>query len=208
MHRRLSQLSRAQKIVLSVAAVGTAAALAGAGTWATFTSAANADQSVSTGTVVIELGAPGTAANRLTVNATAVAPGDTIQRAVNLSNTGSLALGSLSLSTAATTSSILDTDTTDGLQMAIDRCSVAWTESGTAPAYNYACSGTTTSVVASRPVIGANLAMSNLTVTAPGTTDHLRVTVSLPSAAGNSFQGKSSTISYTFTATQRAGTSR
>lgn len=208
MHHRLSRLSRAQKVLLSVAAVGTAAALAGAGTWATFTSSANADQSVSTGTVVIELGAPGTAANRLTVNATAVAPGDTIQRAVDLSNTGSLALGSLSLSTAATTSSILDTDTTDGLQMAIDRCSVAWTETGTAPAYNYSCSGTTASVLATRPVIGANLALSNISATAPGTTDHLRVTVSLPSTAGNTFQAKTSTIAYTFTATQRAGTSR
>lgn len=208
MHQRLSRLSRAQKVLLSVAAVGTAAALAGAGTWATFTSSANADQSVSTGTVVIELGAPGTAANRLTVNATSVAPGDTIQRAVNLSNTGSLALGSLSLSTAATTSSILDTDTTDGLQMTIDRCSVAWTETGTAPAYNYSCSGTTASVLATRPVIGANLALSNITATAPGTTDHLRVTVSLPSTAGNTFQAKTSTIAYTFTATQRAGTSR
>lgn len=208
MHHRLAHLSRAQKVLLSVAAVGTAAALAGAGTWATFTSSANADQSVSTGTVVIELGAAGTAANRLTVNATGVAPGDTIQRAVNLSNTGSLALGSLSLSTAATTSSILDTDTTDGLQMAIDRCSVAWTETGTAPAYNYSCSGTTASVLASRPVIGANLALSNITATAPGTTDHLRVTVSLPSTAGNTFQAKTSTIAYTFTATQRAGTSR
>jgi hypothetical protein len=34
------------------------------------------------------------------------------------------------------------------------------------------------------------------------------VTVSLPTSADNTFQAKSSTISYTFTATQRAGTSR
>lgn len=208
MHHRIARLPRAQKILLSLATVGAAAALAGAGTWATFTSSAQADQPVSTGTVTIALGSPGTAANRLTVAATDVAPGDTIQRAVNLSNTGSIALGSLTLSTVATTSSLLDTDATNGLQMTIERCSVPWTEAGTAPAYTYTCSGTTASVVASRAVIGSNLALSNITATAPGTTDHLRVTLTLPSSADNTFQAKSSTIQYTFTATQRAGTNR
>jgi spore coat-associated protein N len=208
MHHRLAHLSRAQKVLLSLATVGAAAALAGAGTWATFTSSATANQSVSTGTVVIALGSTGTSANRLTVSATDVAPGDTIQRSVDLSNTGSLSLGSLSLSTAATVSSLLDTDATNGLQMTIDRCSAAWTEAGTAPAYTYSCSGTTATVVASRPVIGSNLTLSNVTATAPGATDHLRVTLSLPSTADNTFQAKSSTIAYTFTATQRAGTNR
>ncbi|HEX9993095.1 MAG TPA: TasA family protein [Acidimicrobiales bacterium] len=208
MHERLARLSRAQKVLLSLATVGVAAALAGAGTWATFTSSATANQSVSSGTVVIALGTTGTSANRLTVNATDVAPGDTIQRAVDLSNTGSLSLSGVALTTVATTSSLLDTDATNGLQMVVDRCSVAWTEAGTAPAYTYTCSGTTSSVVASRPVVGSNLAMSNLTATAPGATDHLRVTLSLPTTADNTFQGKSSTISYTFTATQRAGTNR
>lgn len=208
MHHRLARLSRAQKVLLSLATVGAAAALAGAGTWATFTSSATANQSVSSGTVVIELGNAGTSANRLTVNATNVAPGDTVQRAVDLSNSGSLALASITLSTTATTSSLLDTDVTNGLQMVIDRCSVPWTEAGTAPAYTYTCSGTTSTTVASRPVIGANLAMANLTSTAAGSTDHLRVTLSLPTSADNTFQGRTSTISYTFTATQRAGTSR
>jgi spore coat-associated protein N len=41
-----------------------------------------------------------------------------------------------------------------------------------------------------------------------GAANHLRVTVSLPSGAGNSMQGLSSTITYTFTGTQRAGTSK
>jgi len=89
--------------------------------------------------------------------------------------------------------------------MAIDKCSVAWTESG--PPYTYTCSGTTSSVLASAPVIGSNLALSNLTLTA-GSTDHLRVTVTLPGTAGNSLQNLSSTIAYTFTGVQRAGTSQ
>ena len=51
------------------------------------------------------------------------------------------------------------------------------------------------------------MALSNLTLTA-GTTDHLRVTVTLPSTAGNTFQNLSSTVGYTFTGVQRAGTSQ
>lgn len=208
MHERLARVSRGQKVLLSLAALGAAAALAGAGTWATFTSSATAGETVSSGTVVVELGATGTSANRLTVGAAGIAPGDTVQRTVNLTNSGSVGLASITLTTAATTSSTLDTDTVNGLRMAVDRCSVPWTEGGTAPAYTYTCPGTTSTVIATRPVIGANLAMGSITATSPGATDRLRVTLSLPATAGNSFQGKTSTISYTFTATQRPGTDR
>lgn len=208
MRHRIASMTRTRKVLLSFAAVGAAAGLAGAGTWATFTSSATQPNTVSTGTVAVTLGTAGTSANRLSVNAANVAPGDTIQRSLDLTNGGSLNLGSLTLTTTATASSLLDTDATNGLQMAIDRCSTAWTEGGTAPAYTYTCSGTTTSVVAARPVIGANLALANVTATAPSATDHLRVTLTLPSSADNTFQGKSSTISYTFTGTQRAGTDR
>jgi spore coat-associated protein N len=62
-------------------------------------------------------------------------------------------------------------------------------------------------VLSSRAIIGSGLALSNLTMTS-GATNHLRVTVSLPSSAGNALQGLSSTITYTFTGTQRAGTSK
>ena len=89
------------------------------------------------------------------------------------------------------------------LQIAIDKCSQAWTESG--PPYTYTCGGSTSTVLASRALIGSNLTLSNLTLTA-GSTDHLRVTVTFPGGAGNTLQNQSSTISYTFTGNQRAGT--
>ena len=57
-------------------------------------------------------------------------------------------------------------------------------------------------------IIGTNLALSNLSALTNGVTDHLRVTLSFPSAAPNSFQNQSSTVQYTFTGTQRAGTSK
>jgi spore coat-associated protein N len=202
--------SRATKVVASLGMVGVAASVAGLGTFATFTSSTSASHSVATGTVVIALGTPG-AANRLTVNASTVAAGDTIQRAFQLSNSGTIALAAApTLTTTASPSSLLDTDATNGLQMVIDKCSVAWTEAGVSPAYTYTCSGSTTSVLASRAVIGSAISLSNLAdLVAAGTgPDYLRLTLTLPSGTGNTFQGLSSTITYTFNGSQRAATNQ
>jgi len=208
MTRRLGWASaQRRKLLVSLAVISAAASIAGLGTFATFTSSTSASQSVSSGTVTIALGATGASTNRLTVGASNIAPGDTIQRSVDLIDSGSIDLASITLTTNATTSSLLDTDATNGLQMVIDRCSNAWTEGGTAPAYTYTCSGTTSTVLASRAIVGTNLALSNLSALTNGVTDHLRVTLSFPSAAPNSFQNQSSTVQYTFTGTQRAGTS-
>ena len=209
MTRRLGWASaQRRKLLGSLAVISAAAGIAGLGTFATFTSSTSASQSVSSGTVTIALGATGASTNRLTVGASNIAPGDTIQRSVDLIDSGSIDLASITLTTNATTSSLLDTDATNGLQMVIDRCSNAWTEGGTAPAYTYTCSGATSTVLASRAIVGTNLALSNLSALTNGVTDHLRVTLSFPSAAPNSFQSQSSTIQYTFTGTQRAGTSK
>jgi len=209
MNRRLGWASaQRRKLLVSLAVISAAASIAGLGTFATFTSSTSASQSVSSGTVTIALGATGASTNRLTVGASNIAPGDTIQRSVDLIDSGSIDLASITLTTNATTSSLLDTDATNGLQMVIDRCSNAWTEGGTAPAYTYTCSGATSTVLASRAIVGTNLALSNLSALTNGVTDHLRVTLTFPSAAPNSFQNQSSTIQYTFTGTQRAGTNK
>jgi hypothetical protein len=173
--------------------------LVGVGVWATFTSTTSASTSVSSGTVVIQLGATGASTNRLNVNASGIGPGDTVQRSVDLINSGTMNLSTITLTTTATTSSLLDTDPTNGLQMAIDGCSVPWTESGTSPNFTYSCSGSTSIVLASRAVVGSGLALSSLGALTAGVTDHLRVSLTLPIAAGNSFQNQSSTIQYAFT---------
>src|SRR5713101_7368007 len=196
------------KVLLSLLLVATALLLAGLGAYATFTSTTSASHSVTTGTVTIALGATGASTNRLSVNASGVAPGDTIQRSFDLINQGSLNLASVTLTTTATSSSLLDTDATNGLQIVIDRCSVAWTEAGVAPAYTYTCSGATSSVLASRAVIGTNLALSNLGALTAGATDHLRMTLTLPASADNTFQNLTSTIQNSFTGTQRAATNQ
>jgi hypothetical protein len=115
-------------------------------------------------------------------------------------------MASISLTSTATASSLLDTDATNGLQMVVDRCSNVWTESG--PPYTYTCSGATTTIIASRAVIGSNLSMGGLSALTAAGTDHLRLTLTFPSAAGNTFQNQSSTLLYTFTGTQRVATSK
>jgi spore coat-associated protein N len=199
-----------KRLLGSFAVVGAAAAMAGLGTFATFTSSTSATHTISSGTVSIALGATGSA-NRLTVGASNVVPGDTIQRAADLVNNGGASADNLSsvvLTTTASPSSLLDTEATNGLQMTIDKCSVAWTEAGTAPAYTYTCGGTTSTVLASRAVIGSSMALSGLSSLNTGSTDHLRVTLTLPTAAPNSMQGQTSTISYNFVGTQRVAGSK
>jgi predicted ribosomally synthesized peptide with SipW-like signal peptide len=198
--------SRVRKLLASVAVLGAAASIAGLGTFATFTSTTSANHTVASGTVTIALGATGASTNRLTVGASAIAPGDTIQRSVDLIDQGTIDLASITLTTSASPTSLLDSDTSNGLQMVLDKCSVAWTESG--PPYTYTCSGSTSSVLASRPVIGSTLTLSNLGSLVSGATDHLRVTLTFPSGAGNSLQNQSSTVTYSFTGTQRTATNK
>jgi spore coat-associated protein N len=205
----LSLTTVRSKVLVSAALLGTAAAAAGLGTFGSFTSSTSASVTVNSGTVSIALGAASTAANRFSVAANGLVPGDTVQRGVTLTNAaGNQALSSIVLSTTAGTSSKLDTDPTLGLQVKIDSCSTAWTESGTAPAYVYTCSGTTKSVLASRAVIGSNLALANLSSLAPNSVDNLVATLSFPTGADNTFQNQASVISFAFTGTQRAATNQ
>jgi len=205
--RQVKEIYMFKRLIASATILAAAASIASFGTYATFTSSSAASNALDTGSVSIALGAVGPA-NRLTLGASGLLPGDTMQRVIDLQNTGipgSDDLAAVSLTTSASLSSLLDTDATDGLQMAIDRCSVPWTESGTSPAFTYSCSGTTSSVLASQAVIGLNLPLSNLSSLAAGITDHLRVTLTLPSSAPNTMQGLSSTLDYTFVGIQRAG---
>ena len=202
----MRRLAITPKLMASLAVLGAAASIAGLGTFATFTSSTSAqNQALTSGTVSITIGT----ADRLAVGASNLVPGDTIDRAVDINNNGSAGtsqVGSITLTTSASPSSLLDTDATNGLQMNIDSCSVAWTESG--PPYTYTCGGSQSVVLASRAVIGSAISLSNMTALTAGNTDHLRVRLTLPSGAGNTLQNLSSTISYVFTATQRNAASK
>lgn len=201
-----TSLSLQAKLAITAVAVGGTTAVAGLGTFGAFTSTTDASAGVNTGTVRIALGQAGTAANRLTVGAAGLVPGDSLQRAVQLSNTGTEALADLVLTTTASSSSVLDTDQVHGLKLSLDRCSVPWTELTTTPT-TYTCGGTTTSVASSRPVAAGALDVGGPSLVA-GKTDHLRVTLTLPPAADNAFQDKTSTLVFAFTGQQRTATAQ
>lgn len=203
------------KLLLSLAALGTAGAIAGLGTFATFTSTTSASQRVTAGTVSIALGTGGTAANRLTIAATGIVPGDTISRAVDVTSSSTEGLGSVALTTTATVSSLLDTDTTNGLRLTVQRCPTSWTEStANAPAYTYSCTGSSY-VLGTSGTSGGLQAIQTAAVlpglaalTTGSSVDHLLVSLYLPTSAPNTMQGATSTIQYSFTGTQRAGAAR
>ncbi len=204
---RITLTSTGGKVLASTVLVGAAASVAGLGTFGTFTSTTSASAAVASGTVKLEVGAAG-AANRLSVAATGLVPGDTVSRAVTLSNTGDQALAGIGLTTTASPSSKLDTDATMGLQLQIDACSLPWTEAGTSPSYTYTCTGTKSAVLASRAVIGSTASLGTLNALTNGKADNLLVKMTLPEAADNSFQTLASTISFSFTGTQRGATAR
>jgi len=193
------------KIIASVALVGTAAAVAGMGTFGAFTSTTTASQAVAAGSVVIALAAPG-ATNTLNTAVTDLLPGDKVERLATLANTGTSDLNNVTLNTAASgTPSALTIDVTNGLQLTIENCSTPW--AGVAGAYT--CGGTKTTVLAAAPIItGTAKTLTLPTALTAGNTDNLKVITALPATADNGFQNLTSTIGFTFTATQRTAVTK
>ena len=189
-----------------------AASLIGLGAYASFTATTSGTQDVTAGTMTVELGGFG-GNDRLSVAATNVAPGDTMQRSVDVKNTGSIDFSAVTLTTTAAPANVLTSNATNGLQLRVDKCSVPWTESGSSPAFTYACSGTTSAVLeggtpgSSVPVLGASRALSNLLLAATDV-NYLRVTMTFPTTADDTYQGLSTTVTYRFDAAQRAATNR
>jgi hypothetical protein len=202
-----SRTRTARKVLGSLGIVGAAAAVAGMGTFGTFTdSTAPLNASVSSGTLSLDLNATNSTAT-LPLTAAGFVPGDSISRSVDLVNSGNLAMGSIQMNSTATTSSVLDTDKVNGLQLSIKSCSVNWTETVTAGVATYACTGGTTSTLATGPAV-LSATLSNIASINPQGNDHLVVTLSLPTSANDTFQGKTSALTVSFTGVQKTGTNR
>jgi len=218
-----------RKIALSIALLlGAAAALIG-GAFATFTDTVTAGpQLISSGTVKLAVGP----VNDAGTEAKNIAAGDTISREADLNSTGAtLADKEITLKFSAAPTSKLDSDATNGLQVSIQACSVAWTRKVEAPPppFKYTCGGVesavkiggaaTTSVSALETTAQPLTPLNSL---ATGGQDYLVFTLELPAAAPGDLskvaactgpaggtvatedlQGCSSTLTYTFQATQR-----
>jgi spore coat-associated protein N len=218
-----------RKVALSIALLLAAAAALIGGAFATFTSTVTAGpQTISSGTVKIAVGPVNDAAT----GATNIAAGDTIAREADLNSTGAtLANKEITLKFTASATSKLDTDPTNGLQVSIKACTVAWTRKVEAPppAFKYTCGGAestvkiggaeTASVSALEAAAGALTPLNSL---ATGGQDYLVFTLTLPegapgdlskiaactgpvsgTVATEDLQGCSSTLTYNFQATQR-----
>jgi len=206
-HRTSRSSKTALRVASTVALVGAATAVAGLGTYGSFTSTTSASEDVAAGKVTIGLTQDAT--RGLNVAATNLVPGDYAQRAVTLTRADdSETFGSVKLTTAATTTNLLTTDTTQGLQLAIDQCSVAWVKA--AGSNDLTCSGTTTAVLAKRAVVGTalDLPVASTALNSAGRAANLRITMSLPQEADNRFQGLGTTVNFVFDATQRAAEAR
>ncbi|WP_233549260.1 TasA family protein, partial [Clavibacter lycopersici] len=183
---------------LLIPGIAVAIALAGAGTaYAVFTDRATSRLAVGAGAVELDWGGGG--ADQLAVPIAGLRPGDAQVRLVDLANTGTVAAAELVVTLGGTAVA----GTSDGLQVAIDRCTVAWTGApGTA-----VCAGTTTSVVADRPAVG-RVALPDSPARAVGGRDHLRLTVRLATSAPPSAQGVTGSVTLRVDGNQRPGMQR
>jgi predicted ribosomally synthesized peptide with SipW-like signal peptide len=196
----ISMKTTSGKILASVALAGTAAAVAGMGTFGAFTATTSASQKVEAGTIKIGIGEKG---NTMTTDISGMLPGDSTTKFVTLANSGDSNLGTVTLKTAAVkgTESLLTSDATKGLQISIESCPEAWTGADG----KFTCAPGAVAALITTPVTGSNV-LSGLSSIAAGKSDYLKITAALPEAADDTFQGKGSTVNFTFDATQRTAT--
>ena len=198
----------AKLLVVTAAAVG-GGALVSSSVFASLTAVATAATSVDTGTLKLTQTVTG-ASGGLTTAISAMAPGDTINRYVTLLNGGTLDALTPTLRVADSGTTTLTTNGTAGLQVTINACSVAWTQA------SGVCGGTTTAVLASTSALTL---LSNTAITLPSNlaaaSSALKITIALPTGSevttngtlpGGTVQGITTTLTWTFTETQRTGT--
>jgi hypothetical protein len=193
----------AARIVATIGVLGATAAIASLGTFGSFSdSTTPVDTTVTTGVVSIDLSDAG--AGMVPFDGGLMLPGDSRALPVDLVNSGDSALSSVTLSSSATQSSVLDSDPVNGLQLQAESCSVAWTDTGA----GYTCAGTEQPFYAGRMLVDDHV-LTGAASLVPGGVDHLLLTASLPAtASADEYEGASSSLSFVFTGTQRGASAR
>lgn len=197
------------KIVIVLTAAIGGGALVSSSVFASLTAVATATGSVTTGTLKFTDTSTASSGG-LTTSIPAMAPGDTVNRYITLANAGTLDALTPTLRVAGSGSTALTTNGTAGLQITISACTVAWTQ------VTAVCSGTTTVVLASTSALtlAADTAIT-LPSNIAGATTALKVSIALPTGSevttdgvlpGGTVQGLTTTLTWTFTETQRTGT--
>ena len=154
--------------LLSALAAAAAAALTVGVTFGTFSDTATSGTQLGIGTISIGLTRPGGPLTPLV--GSSFYPGDSVSQELTLSNDGTSSLGALRLTTSATPSSVLTTDTVNGLQLTVSLCSRRWTEGGTPAAPTYTCAGTSATLYSGPFIVDRALTgLDSLTTAAPRT---------------------------------------
>ncbi len=194
----------AARTIATIGVLGATAAIAGLGTFGTFTdSTTPVETTVDSGVVSIELSEAG-GAGMVPFDGGLMLPGDSRTFPVDLRNSGDTSLGSVTLGSWARHSSALDSDPVNGLQLKVDSCSQAWTES----ASGYTCTGTVRGLY-SGPMVVTGRPLAGAASLVPGAVDHLLLTAALPdTASADAFEGATSSLSFVFTGVQRGGSAR
>lgn len=167
-------------------------------------------QAVTSGTLSLTMAGNGAG---LTTTVSDMAPGDAVQRFVTLTNGGSLDGSGLTLQVtdSTTTATLLTTDATRGLRVAVDECSQAW------DATTHLCGGTAKTLLTSTPVASFTAPASlSTSAFAHGTSRYLRLSLALPDstettlngvpqAGAGTIQGLAAALTWSFTEGQRLG---
>jgi hypothetical protein len=217
MNRGLPRRSTAAKLLASAAVVGGALALTFGGAFATLTANATGTSSITAGTLLLNLVKDGSS-NGLPETITNMAPGDVYNVYIDLTNTGTLASAAgMTLGASANPANALTNGNIpgEGLSVAITMCSEAWTVTTGSPG-SASCGGSTTSVLGSTALssFGTGEQLSAIPALAASTgAAHLQLQLTLAGTEASTngtlpsatIQGLSTTITWTFTETQRAG---
>ncbi len=199
--------------IIAIAAIG-GAGLVASNVFAALTATATntSGGSVTTGTLKLELAPSGVSGitGGFISPISAMGPGDTVNRYIDLSNTGTLDGASPTLQIVSSDSNTLVNSPSAGLQVTITGCSIAWTNAGV-------CGGSSTSVLSATPV--STLKSSAQTITLPsvlvGGINYLKVSTALPAGTENvlngvlpvgTVQGLTATLTWTFVIQERAAT--
>jgi hypothetical protein len=187
-----------RRVFAALVVLSAASFVVNQGTYAEFTATVSSpNNTFSTGS--LELTTSAGASGLFTVRG--MVPGDEVAATIDVHNAGTVAASSYTMSTSAETPSALTSDPTTGLQMTVDRCSMAWTaptpSASTAP---YSCAGTLTRNLASGAILQTNVPMGR--TLAADEIDHLLITVSMPRAAANTLSGQSASVTFRWDAEQ------
>ena len=210
--------SKVVKIAIFATAVTGGVTLISSSVFASLSATAfnTSGQTVSTGTLKLTQAASGQTGltGGFTTAISGMAPGDQVNRFIDVTQAGTLNAASMTFKVADANTTTLTTDATNGLQVTVKECSVAYT------ATTGVCSGTETTALA-KGSANALLTEKALTLNASDLTGnasnvaHLKIVVDLPAGSEvtangtlpvGTVQGVSSSLTWTFTEAQRTAT--